>query len=293
MNTSDYPALYISADAASLVGQATYVRLVKWDLILVVAAAGLGAISPLLTDDSAQIVAAVIAALLLVAVLLRFATRTLRPDREWFDGRAVAESVKSLSWRYMMRVEPYDVPDADADHLFLRHLREILEERKEFRQQLGGLAGDAAQITARMREVRALPLAGRKGVYVKERVMDQVNWYTGKTQANRRSAGMWFWIGLAGLALALLWAVMRVVSLGSLNLIGFFSSVAASVTAWTQLRRYDELSKSYGLAAQELMIARGLVEGASDEAAFTEAVKDAEGAISREHTMWVARRSGT
>jgi hypothetical protein len=44
------------------------------------------------------------------------------------------------------------------------------------------------------------------------------------------------------------------------------------------------------LAAQELALIRGEVEAAATEDAFAKAVEDAEGAISREHTMWTAKR---
>src|SRR5690606_15189811 len=34
-----------------------------------------------------------------------------KPDRIWYNARAVAESVKTLTWRYMMRAEPFQATE--------------------------------------------------------------------------------------------------------------------------------------------------------------------------------------
>jgi hypothetical protein len=64
----------------------------------------------------------------------------------------------------------------------------------------------------------------------------------------------------------------------------------SAIAAWTRFRRHDELSKSYSLAAQELAFLRAEVEDATHERAFRKAVDATESAISREHTMWMAKR---
>jgi hypothetical protein len=68
------------------------------------------------------------------------------------------------------------------------------------------------------------------------------------------------------------------------------ASIAAVLVGWREVKQYGQLGHAYSLAAQEL----GLVEVRAahvvtddDLAAF---VADAEQAISREHTMWAARR---
>ena len=72
---------------------------------------------------------------------------------------------------------------------------------------------------------------------------------------------------------------------------GLFASVATAATAWTQLGRHDELSKSYALAYQELLMIRTLGEKVSTEEGLDRLVTDGENAISREHTMWMAKRA--
>jgi hypothetical protein len=75
-----------------------------------------------------------------------------------------------------------------------------------------------------------------------------------------------------------------------INPTGTFSTLAAAAMAWLQVKRYQELAQSYLLAAHEL----GLIEAQSlhvhTEVELSAFVANAENAISREHTMWVARR---
>jgi hypothetical protein len=60
LTDADMPALFTDADTASLAGQATYLRLVKADIALVILAARVGSISP--TDPTAKTVVAFLTA---------------------------------------------------------------------------------------------------------------------------------------------------------------------------------------------------------------------------------------
>ena len=50
----------------------------------------------------------------------------VRPDRYWYAGRAVAESVKTITWRYVSRAEPFQTEDVIAKNDFKQSLRMIL-----------------------------------------------------------------------------------------------------------------------------------------------------------------------
>jgi hypothetical protein len=67
-------------------------------------------------------------------------------------------------------------------------------------------------------------------------------------------------------------------------------TAAATGVAWSQSRRHEELVQSYGLAAHELNELETVVGGVGTEAMFKEFIEQAEETISREHTMWCARR---
>jgi hypothetical protein len=290
MDDSDYPALYRAAEVASGQGQKTYKRLVGADLSLVVVGALLGALAFLVPTSYAAYFAAIAAIVLLGSVVAKFVAKQRSDDKEWFDGRAVAESVKTLTWRYMMRLEPFE-DDTTCDHIFIQELKAIRDARSDLQYKVNTSASTNEQITPRMRDVRQLPLQGRHDLYIKERLEDQANWYAGKAEENRRLAGRLFWAALAAQFVALALAVWQVASPSSgLSLVGPLLALAAAFTAWTQLERNDELSKSYALANQELLDIKALADRVKTEQELAKIVSDGEGAISREHTMWTAKR---
>jgi hypothetical protein len=290
MEHSDYPALYQAAEDASMGGQNTYKRLVQADLALVVAGALLGALAFLVPKDYAAYFAAVAAIVLLGSVVAKFVAKQRSDDKEWFDGRAVAESVKSLTWRYMMRLEPFE-DDTTCDQKFIEELDAIREARSGLQFRVGTLGEGAEQITPRMREVRQKPVEERRDLYVKERLDDQAGWYGRKSEDNRRLANRLFWAALAAQFIALALAVWRAASPSAgLSLVGPLLALAAAFTAWTQLRRNDELRLSYALANQELLSIKALAAAVDSEQELAKLVRDGEGAISRQHTMWIAKR---
>jgi hypothetical protein len=221
--------------------------------------------------------------------VVKFVAKQRGDDKEWFDGRAVAESVKTLTWRYMVRLSPLD-DDATCDQEFISELDSTRKARPGLRYKVGAL-GDATQITSRMREVRQLPVEERRNLYIKERLEEQADWYGDKAEYNRNLADRLFWAALAAQFVALAFAVWRVVSPSApLSLVGPLLALAAALTAWTQLGRHDELSKSYALANQELLSIKALAGTVKTEQELAKIVRDGEGAISREHTMWIAKR---
>jgi ABC-type multidrug transport system fused ATPase/permease subunit len=289
MGRYDYPALYQAAEDASQGGQEVYKRLIGADLSLVVTGAALGALAFLVPRTYAAAFAAAAAIVLLGSIVTKFVARQRGDDKEWFDGRAVAESVKSLTWRYMMRLEPFE-DDATCDQKFVEKLEATLNARSSLRYRVSA-SSSTEQITARMREVRQLPIEQRRDRYVKERLEDQAKWYALKSEANRVLAGRLFWAALAAQFIALALAVWRVASpSATLSLVGPLLALAAAFTAWTQLGRNDELSKSYALANQELLSIKTMADTIDTEQELAKLVRDGEGAISREHTMWIAKR---
>jgi SMODS and SLOG-associating 2TM effector domain 1 len=80
------------------------------------------------------------------------------------------------------------------------------------------------------------------------------------------------------------------VPFAGLSLVGPLLALAAAFTAWTQLGRNDELRQSYAMANQELLSIKALADTVNSEAALAKIVSDGEGAISHEHTMWIAKR---
>jgi len=285
----EFPALYTAADAASRSGQQGH----KW---LVVADLGLLAVAALATivtqkwPETASWSRYITAALLAVALVAKAAAFTRSYDTQWFDGRAVAETVKSATWRYAMHSPPF-ANSAEAHAAFTATLRETLQARPSLAPYLYQVPADGRQMPPAMEQIRAAPLETRRALYVSERIADQTDWYARKAAANSHSASRWFWAGLAVQGLALVVAIVIIQRPDVPDVVAVLTTVAAAIAAWTQFRRHDELSKSYSLAAHELAFLRSEVEGATGEESFRKSVAATEDAISREHTMWMAKRS--
>ena len=110
--------------------------------------------------------------------------------------------------------------------------------------------------------------------------------------ANRRQAWTsWFWLTLvaevAGLGIAT--SSLVVPAVDSWHVLSLVAAVATAATAWSQLNRHDELSKSDGLAFEELLLIDGLAGPCRYGGSAGKVVDQAESAISREHTMWMAK----
>jgi conflict system pore-forming effector with SLATT domain len=286
-----YPALYQAADASSVAGQASYRRLVQTELAFVLGGAFFGVLGAFLRELG-PLLPGLSALSLLGAMATKLINRQSGSDQRWFDGRAVAETVKTEAWRYMMRLTPYD-DDATADDRLAVDLITAIRARPNLQLTLNVLSDDPHQISDQMRQARALPLDERRRLYIQDRLSDQASWYRRRALSNQVNGRRWFWLSLGGQAAAAAFAFTSIFesTLPLPSLVGLFASVATAATAWTQLGRHDELSKSYALAYQELLMIRTLGEKVSSETGLDRLVTDGENAISREHTMWMAKRA--
>ncbi len=289
MMNEDLPALYIAADKASGSAQRKYFCVLRAQLaafIIVSALATLGAFCHTYRQD--LYMAAVV--ILAIGLIITFIARERKYDRIWFDCRAIAESLKTATWRYMMRIFDGAYND-EARVRFVGELNEIRTSRVQVAQNLTGRTASTAVITAQMDKVRSSEFLARRQFYRTERLDDQQQWYSNKVVTNRRTGAIWYWTTILFQVAALVVAAV-IARLGSpFGPVSLLMTLAASATAWTQARRHDELTNSYALAADELTRLQALAERITDEREFAKLVEDVEEACSREHTMWCARRS--
>jgi hypothetical protein len=101
----EFPALYRAADWNSLAGQRRYLTATGLRLAMLVAAAIFGLFSWRTGGGDVAGIAA--AGAFGVALLSELYLLQERPDRVWYDGRAAAESAKTLTWRYMVGGNPF------------------------------------------------------------------------------------------------------------------------------------------------------------------------------------------
>lgn len=285
MQEQDFPSLYRSADDLSLRSQQQFFCALLVHLVTLVIAAILSIVSiPHWSIAAAQLLA------LLGALGCSIYLFTKRPDRFWYAGRAVAESIKTITWRYVCRAEPFQGDDASAHNDFHQTLKQIVEQNREVCQSLTKYL-DGVQFTPVMEQMRTRTLSERRATYADCRIKSQLTWYANKAAFNRRMSQC-FLCALIGVnSIAVFCAVLRMVWVDQpFWPTDVFVAIAASVLSWMQAKRFSELASSYSLAAHEIGLIKeqSLLPDTSDK--FSLFVGDAENAFSREHTQWVARK---
>lgn len=287
----DLPGLFEAADSASLDGQHRYVRGVRLRLLLAVAAAATGAVPFVLGRVD---VAAIGTAIALAAVsVTELNLKAARPEDRWYDGRALAESAKSLAWKFSVGGLPFDKAggeaggEAETERRFIQQMHKLLEDAPTTSIR----PSQRPVVTEGMRALRAAPFAERKVAYLEARVADQQRWYTAKAARNERLAG-WWRAGLLSIeVIGICAALGKAVGAVRFDLAGVVAAVIAAGTAWISLRQLSTLARAYTFAANELAIVRSRLELVEDEPSWASEVADAEEAVSREHTMWRASRT--
>jgi SMODS and SLOG-associating 2TM effector domain 3/SMODS and SLOG-associating 2TM effector domain 1 len=289
LTNDNLPALFSAADYTSTSAQRRFLGITRLRLILLVAAAAAGAVT---LERGINWFSFAGAALMVTAVIVELDILRDRPDRRWYEGRAAAESAKTLGWRYAVGGAPFALgamSDRAADQLLIDRLEEILTD-------LGHLSFNPRrsapqQITPMMREVRASRLEQRKAIYESKRIQDQIDWYASRSTLNERQAGR---LTLAVLCLEILGAVgglFYALQPGlPVNVLGVAAAAAAAVGAWLQAKQHQTVAQTYTVAAQELGSIRSLIRWQETEQDWSRFVDEAETAISREHTLWRANR---
>ncbi|MFI9830482.1 DUF4231 domain-containing protein [Streptomyces sp. NPDC051913] len=291
LEESDLPGVFESADAISKEGQRDYLKWTRGRLQLALAAALFGGIAA--TVDSHGRVEKTAAALALTAFIAALLTEIHllrdKPEERWYNGRALAESVKTLAWRYMAGAAPFppSLSDDEARDVLLTRIHDLTTEAN-----LPGLTFGQAQVTDRMREVRALDFADRKSAYLALRVADQEGWYNAKARLNKQNSGKWRSILILFEVLGVATSTVSLLDLADVDASSVVAAAIAAAGAWLEVKQYDNLSSAYSLTATELGFVRMTGENVTTEPDWSRYVVSAEQAISREHTMWLARRLG-
>lgn len=222
-----------------------------------------------------------------VALVAELASWAHKPERIWYEGRALAESVKTLAWRYAVCAEPFTF---ELDSL---RVREDMRRRvEELLKAVGGnVSTESAHpiVTPKMESIRNSSFGTRKEVYIAYRTKDQLSWYLKKAKANRQSALLWRISLLIIEVIAVVFAVLGIFFDWQLIYIGILGTVIACGAAWVALKQYEPLASAYFTAARELSIQTDALSQVPDSE-WSSTVADAEDAISREHTLWLASR---
>jgi hypothetical protein len=291
LHDGEMPELFQAADASSLAAQRRYIRSTGAQLLLLVAAAAAGAVNFAARGSVPGKVFQVIAlAALLAAATLRTHLIATKPDAAWFEGRAAAESVKTLAWRYAVGGDPYriDAPDGTpADRAFSHQLLEIIEPLTAV--PLPPIES-VDQVTPAMKRLRGAPMEFRRDAYLRDRIDSQRRWYATRANDNSRKAQLWSFAVLGFELAGITGSVVKLTTHLPYDVVGLAAAVAGVAGAWLQTKQHDTLSSSYAIAARELADIAILAAEPSNEGQWADFVERAETAISREHTLWRASR---
>lgn len=284
----EYPALYETAGDLSAKSQFTYLSLIRAEYAFLFLAAVLS------MNWSKEPTFFIVNVLVLLASLGVLICRSwMKPEQDWYRGRALAESIKTSSWRFVMRSSPFE--DAASITIprgeFREHLLAILKANRFIGDKMPPDSAAKQQIPVSMEEVRALDLERRKVFYLEHRIKDQRRWYATKAGVNKRASKHWMLAGISAYAIAIVLALIRVEYPNwQLWPIEPVIVIASSFIGWTQIKKFNELASSYTLTAHEIGIIQNRIEEINDEKNFSDFINDAEQAFSREHTQWVARQ---
>jgi hypothetical protein len=294
VNREDLPALYRTATEGSGSAQRNFLIAIFLNILfLTLGAVASGTnLSSLNNPRIEASIASLSFSFLLLSIFTTVGIEILKLEKKWYEGRAIAESVKTISWKFMMNSKPYkDKPLAEAENLFISNLMAVVKERKSFAELLGGKTASEPQITEKMRQIKLLNVSARKKIYLKNRIGGQKKWYCENSDKNR-STGFKFFI--ATVAFEFVAVISSAFIIQNPNLIfnptGIITTMLAGILAWIQVKQYRTLAESYGLTAQELGLIEEKGRSASSNDSFSDFVLGAETAISREHTTWLARR---
>lgn len=213
----------------------------------------------------------------------------LKPERTWYEGRAVAESVKTLAWRYAVCADPFPkrMTHSEAESKFRQRISSITNQMSDriIFDNSDSVISDA------MSTLRKLTFKERRDAYVRGRTLEQREWYSKKARINqRRATTSWVLLTLVEVT-AIILATGRVFGKWNIDFAGLLAAIISAGTAWVAVKQFSPLASAYSIATKELGIQASKLKTVN-EVDWAVVAADAEEAISREHTTWLASRTG-
>jgi hypothetical protein len=233
-----------------------------------------------------------VAFLFLVFICLSMYLMISRPDQVWYGARAIAESVKTMTWRFMCGAPPFRGEHSHASALFVERLLDTLRSNGLVTSRMPAPQASNS-LTPAMISNRELALGQKIDLYKVHRIDEQLGWYSTKSRRARREGVFTYAVlvslGVAGLVVCIFGVDLTDFSSAVMTL-GLIAALCAFVMIWIQAKRYLEVAAAYALSAHEISIVAGKMGPPIGQYDFEEFVAEAENVFSREHTQWAARR---
>lgn len=292
MNREDYPHLYRVADSLSIKHQKRHFRLLFGYLMLLL----LGAtISFIAANTTLKVIAIII---FVASSGLYFISKLLNPMSLWYNGRAVAESVKTMTWKWMMCASPYQTERlANPSDPFIENLQELFKENKTlFKYYHDGNENNDDDclycISDKMRLIRRGSSSQKLEFYNKQRVEEQSKWYKKKAKYNHTKYIIFSSATGACYIIIIALMIIDITNPSKWFPVEILSVLIASLISWIEAKQYNELASSYSLTVSDIsLIKKDKLEGQVGVDIVCDYVINSETAFSREHTQWIARKN--
>jgi hypothetical protein len=292
MTDKEFTSYFQAADKSSIKAQSYYINIVRIDLVAMIIASAISIYN--YTDANSKFyVYSISFVLLLLSLILTVILKSKKYEDTWYQSRALAESAKTLTWRFVTCSEYFEenIEEIIVKERFISRIKQIYNEYNELSKTLDPTILTLPIINSKMLELRKLDINSRKEYYIKNRVTSQKNWYSKKASFNYLRYNLWFSIIIACQAIALISVVFLIkYPTNNINLMGLFTTIASSAISWLQLKQHQNLKQAYTIAAQELNIIETLSDKVITSEDLSKFVLDSENAISREHTLWMAQK---
>jgi hypothetical protein len=200
----------------------------------------------------------------------------------WAKARALAEAIKSESYKYAATAAPYD--GADAADVLAQKLSDLSEGGK-------GILVEAVTPEDAARNMPAKPLS--VDAYITTRVEDQLKTYYGPAIARHRQLlnAAWYTAFVLGAA-AVVASVSATGAQGSgaggnqftAAMLGTVTTAAAAIAAWFQSGRHEQIALNYQTAVDRVA---NLISRPNARARGTRLVQDIEAIFQAEHAAWL------
>ena len=156
MQNSEFPNYFQASDSASLKAQKNYFNITRIDLLSMILASAL-AIYNYQSTQSKLFVYVISGLLLLVGLVLTIILKTKKYEDVWYQGRALAESCKTLTWRFVCCSEYFEnsLGISEAKKRFVERIKELSGEFKELSIAMNSKILNLPIITDKMIEIRA------------------------------------------------------------------------------------------------------------------------------------------
>lgn len=280
----NFPATYVTADQIAVKSQLQYLWIVSLNLVIMLIGAALGFVSAARAQQLSFYVTMAGTACFLLLIFLGL-------DKRWYSARAVAETLKGMTWQYLMDAGEFaSKKGGKAKAKYLKAVvGEIAKRDREVLTQINNERNEFDQeISPQMEKFLSLNTSVKKECYLALRLGNQMSWYKKRSKENGIQKRVWYFL-VAVLQVGAIFAAKN----GMPNLTAFIVAMAGGAFSWLQLKRHQELHRAYAFASEDLRIMEEKFSGQTKAQKISELVLETEKAISREHSIWVFRSGET